>query len=512
MKLAGIRQKDLQSRLILSNLNCEERREIIKYKMIVLLVAALLSWSGGRPLCAQSNAFNVLYDFTASPNLSSDFPTNSDGVNPNGELNLSSNTLYGTAGAGGSAGVGTVFRVNTDGTCYTNLHTFTGGTNDGDGPNGSILSGNTLYGTTATGGSGNHGTIFRVNTDGTCYTNLHSFAATTNDSVLTNADGVQPFGGVIIAGNTLYGTAQYGGRWANGTVFSMRTDGSGFSNLYNFSMGALLNGVLTNADGAEPSAGLLLSENSLIGTTFAGGPQSHGTVFRLNTDGSAFTNLHSFTNASNQNGPGSSAALFLSGNTLYGTAASGSGGYGTVFRVNTDGSGFSTLYTFTGGNDGADPGKLTLSANALYGIAALGGSGNWGTVFRIDTNGSDFTILYSFPADSAENFVNSDGIDPSGFVLSGNALYGTATGGGSGGTGTVFALTLPAPPLGIAPAGDQVLLSWPIWAPNYDLQTAADLSSPNWSNVTDGFITDGTNYYFATSMTNPAAYYRLQQH
>src|SRR6266404_4506618 len=106
---------------------------------------------------------------------------NSEGANPNAGLVLSNNTLYGTAADGGSSGHGTVFAVNTDGTGFTNLHSFTAFSqiyynSDGASPwDGLILWGNTLYGTAYSGGSSSFGTVFAVNTDGTGFTNLHSF-------------------------------------------------------------------------------------------------------------------------------------------------------------------------------------------------------------------------------------------------------------------------------------------------------------------------------------------------
>jgi len=95
-------------------------------------------------------------------------------------------------------------------------------------------------------------------------------------------------------------------------------------------------------------------------------------------------------------------------------------------------------------------------------------------------------------------------------ILSGNILYGTANFGGAGGTGTVFALTL-APPLSIAPAGNQVAISWPSWATNFVLQTATDLSPGNWGNITNGFTTNGASYFFTINATGQTAYFRLRQ-
>src|SRR5947209_143860 len=101
-----------------------------------------------------------------------------------------------------------------------------------------------------------------------------------------------------------------------------------------------------------------------------------------------FTTLHSFTGRSDGADP--YAGLILSGNTLYGTAfVGGSSGDGTVFKVNTNGTGFTTLHSFTGGLDGATPyAGLVLSGNTLYGTAYNGGISGWGTVFAVNTNGT----------------------------------------------------------------------------------------------------------------------------
>jgi uncharacterized repeat protein (TIGR03803 family) len=333
--------------------------------------------------------FTNLYNFTATsgPNI------NSDGAEPSAGLILSGNTLYGTASLGGGSGNGTVFAVNTDGMDFTNLHGFTavsgsGINSDGATPYaGLILSGNTLYGTAAYGGSSGVGTVFAVNTDGSGFTNLHSFTATSGSFPYTNSDGAIPQAVLILLGNTLYGTVNGGGSSGDGAVFAVNTDGTGFTNLHSFT------GV---SDGAGPEAGLILSGNTLYGTARRGGSSGEGTVFAVNTDGTGFTNLYSFTeldlegSLTNSDGANPQAGLILLGNTLYGTAESGgSSGYGTVFAVNTNGTGFTILHTFTatsGGinSDGAYPyAGLILSGNTLYGTASEGGSSGDGTVFSL---------------------------------------------------------------------------------------------------------------------------------
>src|SRR5258708_3634543 len=94
---------------------------------------------------------------------------------------------------------------------FTTLHSFAG--NDRTYPNGLILSGSTLYGTRYTGGilGGNGtvsaGTVFAVNTDGSGYTNLHRFTAIPVRPPSSNSDGAEPVAGLILTNNTLYGTA-----------------------------------------------------------------------------------------------------------------------------------------------------------------------------------------------------------------------------------------------------------------------------------------------------------------
>src|ERR1017187_9143072 len=97
------------------------------------------------------------------------------------------------------------------------------------------------------------------------FTTLHSFVGSLNPTI--NSDGGIPADSLILSGNTLYGTAAYGGTNGNGTVFKVNTDGTGFTILHGFTT-TLIN---TNSDGANPYAGLILSGNTLYGTASAGG-------------------------------------------------------------------------------------------------------------------------------------------------------------------------------------------------------------------------------------------------
>jgi uncharacterized repeat protein (TIGR03803 family) len=420
-----------------------------------------------------------------------------NGSEPMATLTLDGNgNLYGTTRGGGNLyGVGTVFKLTTNGT-LTTVVSFDG-TNGANPQQPLILLNNTLYGTA---GSYFGGTIFSVNTDGSYFTNFFNF-----DPDPLYGSGVYGPIGILLSSNTFYGTTSEGGiaygASGDGGIFSINANGANFTTLFGF------DGI----DGGESQGSLILSGNTLYGVCGLGGSWGAGTVFAINTDGTSFTNLCSFTGS---DGISPQAGLILSGNTLYGTASRG--GYynaGTIFSVNTDGTDFKTLYNFTGRNDGSGLScSLLLLGNTLYGTAPYGGSNNNGTVFEINTNGTAFKVLHAFMAKSplGSTFgTNSDGASPAGgLILSGNTLYGTAMYGGAYGEGTVFALSMPIPTLGINTFSNQIILTWPTSAANFRLLTSPDLL--NWNTATNGITIVGSNYTFTNSMNGHAEFFRLQ--
>jgi uncharacterized repeat protein (TIGR03803 family) len=98
---------------------------------------------------------------------------------------------------------------------------------------------------------------------------------------------------------------------------------------------------------------------------------------------------------------------------------------GLMLGESASGQSLATLYSFLAPEDHtADPAAgLIISGTSLYGTSALGGSYGSGTIFTLNTNGTGFTILYNFSG-------GSDGANPVGdLALSGSTLYGTASGG-----------------------------------------------------------------------------------
>lgn len=466
------------------------------FKLFLILACA------GLPAAAQTLTTLHSFDFT-------------DGESPYGGVTLSGGVLFGSVEGGVSPGNGGgVFRCNMDGSGFTNVCGFGGSAHP---IGGVVVSGSTVYGVTQ-----NPGIVFSVGTNGTGLSTVYNFA---------NGGGQNPKATPTLAGGTLFGTT------ANGdNLFRVNTGGSGFTNLYDFTYANNdpSTGTDTNSDGDEldstgthPTYGSLISSGTLLyGVAIAGGSGGNGTVFKFDAFSGSFTTLYSFSNTTynstlqvdtNTTGDNPVGGIVLSGNTLYGTTSSGgSAGSGTVFKVDTDGGNFKTLYSFSQtvnltNADGANPyGGLALSGGTLYGTALNGGRSGDGTVFDISTNGTGFATLHSFSATTGGAGSNSDGANPIGaIILSGNTLYGAALDGGTQGDGMVYALTLSPVTLDIASSGGQLTLSWPSSATGFVLQSNPALNSLTWSNFSGGYNDDGTNFSVIIVPTGGSAFFRL---
>jgi uncharacterized repeat protein (TIGR03803 family) len=63
------------------------------------------------------------------------------------------------------------------------------------------------------------GLVAPLKTNGMNFTNFHNF--TTEQGIHdTNMDGAHPYGGLVLSGGTLYGTAEEGGTGGSGTLYS----------------------------------------------------------------------------------------------------------------------------------------------------------------------------------------------------------------------------------------------------------------------------------------------------
>ena len=297
-----------------------------------------------------------------------------------GLVQATNGNLYGTAAYGGANGnYGTVFEIRLGGE-LTTLHSFDG--TDGENPLAGLVqavNGN-LYGTTALDGDG-YGTIFKITPSGTL-TPVHYF---------DDANGAYPGAGLVQATNgEFYGTTVGGGAHNAGTVFKIATSGT-LTKLYDFcSQGDCI-------DGAYPSAVLIqATDGNLYGTTYQGGVVNSdcgagcGTVFKITPSGRLKT-IYTFCSLSNCTDgawPYVQGVVQATDGNLYGTTyGGGNNGVGTVFRMSTSGT-LKKLYDFCsqgGCTDGSYPEAAPIqdTNGDFYGTAQGGGAYGYGTVFRL---------------------------------------------------------------------------------------------------------------------------------
>lgn len=366
-----------------------------------------------------------------------------DGFGVYGELvQASDGTFYGTGYHGGDGDAGTVFSVKPTGKFpFTVLHTFAATDGIGSATGLALGTDGQLYGLTGGGGAYDGGTAFRISPAG-AFTTLHSFGGPDND-------GAYPYLGALVqaADGNFYGATQQGGASKLGTVFRMTPTGQ-VKVLHAFGS--------AQSDGALPRGGLMrASDGFLYGTTVCGGsaPSTDGcggTAYRLNPRNGVVSVIHRFSPAD-----APQATLTESAGFLYGTtSAGGPARHGTVFKIALVGHAFTTLHRFSGGvrasppdEDGAAPtGRLLLASDGnLYGTTSMGGAhaaidpNGDGIVYRITPAGG-YSVVHTFGAsvdDSARPFAGLiQGLD-------GN-LYGAAHNGAYQSEGTVFKLSLPA--------------------------------------------------------------------
>jgi uncharacterized repeat protein (TIGR03803 family) len=353
------------------------------YATCSALIPVTFLYSG--PLAAASPAsspqYTVLYHFNQS--------TNGE-AGPEGIPIAFNGALYGTVISGGSAGKGTVFRLDLDSLTETTLYSFPGGKKEGASPTGPLSRlGAVIYGSTTQGhgtgpgSNGNYtgyGTIWQLNAHGGKIRLLHGF---------DGSDGSQPYSGVTAVGGALYGATWYGGAGNAGTLFKLDASGA-LTQLYAFPDSAI---------GCNPLDAVTIVDNVLYGTTTFCGANEAGTVYALDLGTGKASVLHSF--AATPNGSAEPNALVYQDGALYGTTFDDGGGAGTVYKIDVKTRHYSVLHQFTGGADGGTASSgLTPFQGKLYGVTENGGAGDYGTIYSIDPVSGSQTVVYNFVSGS----------------------------------------------------------------------------------------------------------------
>ncbi len=260
----------------------------------------------------------------------------------------------------------------------------------------------------------------------TSFTVLKNFNSTSNSVI----EGAVPLGGVIRASDGwLYGTTatDNSGGGAGGTVYKLQTNGTAFTTIKKFS----------GNDGAVPYASVMeASDGNLYGTTYSGGISNAGTVFRVSKNGNNFAVLHHFLGGNDSanlySGVIEGSDGYLYGMTYFGNSAT----RGTIFKVDKSGNNYSILHIFTGNPDGQQPnGRLMKGSDGtLYGTTVYGGTSIRGIAFKINEDGSDYEILRQFIAGATGTSPGAAGL----IEGTDHLLYGATGSGGTGGSGVLY--------------------------------------------------------------------------
>ena len=401
------------------------------------------------------------------------------GAKPYAGLALGSDgNFYGTTTSGGTNNDGTVFQLTSTG-AFTSLFSFNG--TNGATPYAALVQGadGNFYGTTFFGGVSNWGAIFQITTNGT-FTNLFSFTGTNYPYL-----GANPAAALVPAGDgSFYGTADYGGAYTNaiesgygyGTVFNVTTNGT-------VTVPAFFNGT----NGAYSYGGMVLGKDgNFYGTTAWGGRgitssfPGYGTVFKM-TPAGTLTNIYLFTGFGDGGFVYAGLVQGGDGNLYGGTFNGGAYGYGTLFKVSTNGS-FTLLHTFIASEVGSPYGGLTEGSDGNFYGTTYGLYG-YGTVFQL-TPGGAFTNLVSFNS--------ANGAHPEGVLVQGpdGNFYGTTSLGGANGLGTIFRLSVPMPAVfkAITLTNGTATLTWSaVVGQTYQPQYSTNLAQTNWNTLSKPF-------------------------
>lgn len=394
-----------------------------------LLITSAVAFSQNSPqlmgITSKGGSSNTGTIFSLSPD-GKDFTLqhNFDEVGPHtvyAGLTLGSDgKFYGVTYDGGTAKSGSVYKVEANGSNFEVLHSFT--INDGAGPRSAPIEGSdgNLYGTTTLGGDQSAGLIYSLDKNGGNFSVLHHF---------NGADGEMPIGALHESTDGfLYGMANQGGAYGDGTVYKIAKDGSGFSMLYSF---------LGIEDGRNPFGGFIEDSNgSLYGTLYTGGPDLAGSVFKIQKDGTGLQLLKTFNFDPNDGNEPYGTLLEASDGKLYGTTFSGGASYvGIVFSMDKNGGNYSILHEFNNiqGRNPFAGNQLEEGADgALYGTTQRGGTYENGVVYKINKNGTGFTVIHEFDGTGAKPYA--------GVTASNGQLYGTTSEGGNSNGGTLFSI------------------------------------------------------------------------
>ena len=291
---------------------------------------------------------------------------------------------------------------------FASLHSFAGP--DGRLPSSSLTAlGTRLFGAANGGGDNGTGVVFRYDTIGGQYVELHHFEPYPPSDGLSASQ-------LTSVGSTLYATTPYGGISDGGTLISIDAEGGGFKKHLDFSVAS---GI-----GNQPNGPLAHVGTSLYGVTRNIEGQVRGSIFKWDMRDGELTTVHTFGGRGN-----SPVGSFVQvGSLLYGASYTG-GQFGSGYLYTFDPSSGHVENIFSLQNEpwiSYLNGNLLLAGSSIYGTAGFNGA-----LYRLDVTTHEVTILH--------RFTGMDGKEPSGsMVFHESSIYGTTWSGGEFGKGTIF--------------------------------------------------------------------------
>jgi uncharacterized repeat protein (TIGR03803 family) len=410
--------------------------------------------------------------------------------------------LYATTATGGLGNRGLIFSIEADGTRIWVLREFASSA-EGASPRGGVIEGSDgrLYGTTQSGGATGGGTVFRLNRDGTDFSILTSFGA---------SSGINPVTRLIEGSDgLLYGTCTNAvSSPTNGTLWSIQKDGGNFTVLKTF--------AANGGEGRIPFAPLLEGiDGWLYGTTYSGGSSNRGTIFKIARDGSGFQTLRHLTGFGDAAFPQARLFQLPDGSLIAPSSAGGTAGLGSIFTIQTNGTAYQVRHSFLStGGDGRTPmgGLVVAPDGTLFGTTRYGGGEAVGTIYSIRPDGTDYTNVHRFSA----NYPS--GMEPWAALTQGptGTFYGTTTLGGLAGSagGTLFRLTfagnLPPPMLSISFPPTGIEITWPEIYADFDFESAMDPGqASSWQPVLPKPTASNGLFRHTPNLSTSPAFFRL---
>jgi uncharacterized repeat protein (TIGR03803 family) len=379
-----------------------------------------------------------------------------------------------------------------------------------------LIIGDEGYFTTKSGGTGNAGTIAKINLTSGTITTLFNFP---QNIAATRADGSQigatPRAGLTRIGDELWTIASSGGISNRGAIVKYNLTNETVALVANLD-GPLLGGQAFDGFTA-------VGTNEWYFTTFSGGSTfatpgltlGAGTLGRLMLDESGAPVLERLIDL-----PGGAtqfpalAPTLVGTNSLYFSTTGPNIDPGAIIRYDFDTDTWTNLFSFptvTATNIGSRPGYSGLLEfrGDLFFINRLGGTNNAGAVMKFNIASNSVTKLADLGGPLAQSLGSASGFFGSGTLVTENGrnyVYFPLTSGGVNNNGTIIRIDLAAFRINVAPApNNQVRLWWEGGYPPFTLQQRTNLLEGEWSDL----ITDLTNRAVSIPATNPPTYFRV---